>query len=166
MADNIADCSTISQAKAMHIQLAHPEDIPALARLLTQLFTQEEEFTPNLEQQETALRQIINNPALGQIIVVRLENNIVGMVSLLYTISTALGGKVCLLEDFIIDGAQRNQGIGQQLLEFAINFAAQHNCQRITLLTDAINCDAQRLYSRMGFTASNMLPLRLSLGKA
>lgn len=147
----------------MQIQLAQHQDIPALAGLLAQLFAQEAEFTADYRLQESALNQIINNPALGQIIVARQNNKIVGMLSLLYSISTALGGRVCLLEDFVVDAALRNQGVGSQLLQFAINFAKQHNCQRITLLTDGINSDAQRLYSRMGFKVSTMLPLRLNL---
>lgn len=149
----------------MQIQLAQPQDIPALANLLAQLFTQEKEFFPDYRLQVTALKQIINNPALGQIIIARQDANIVGMLCLLYSISTALGGKVCSLEDFIVDNTWRNRGIGTELLQFAINFAQQNNCQRITLLTDITNADAQRLYSRMGFSISNMLPLRLPLAK-
>ncbi len=38
----------------MHLSIATLEDIPALAELLSQLFAQEVEFTPNIGLQTTA----------------------------------------------------------------------------------------------------------------
>lgn len=38
------------------------------------------------------------------------------MVSLLYSISTALGGKVAILEDMIINKNYRNKGFGKQII--------------------------------------------------
>ena len=45
------------------------------------------------------------------------------MVNLLFTISTAEGGFVILLEDFIVHPAHRRQGYGGVLIEHVINFA-------------------------------------------
>ena len=58
------------------------------------------------------------------------------MINLLFTISTAEGGFVMVLEDLVIHDAFRGQGYGSKLLEYAINFAKQKNFLRITLLTD------------------------------
>jgi len=83
------------------------------------------------------------------------------MVSLLYTISTALGGKVALLEDMIVASPYRNQGVGKALLSHVLTFAQNQKIKRVTLLTDKTNTKAQRWYQTFGFEESIMLPMRI-----
>ncbi|CAA9890270.1 Aminoalkylphosphonate N-acetyltransferase [Candidatus Methylobacter favarea] len=138
-------------------------DIPALCGLLDCLFAQELEFTPDHEAQSRGLARIINSPEIGHVLVARQGSEIAGMVCLLYTVSTALGARVALLEDMIIAPDYRGLGVGSYLLENAIKFARKNKCRRITLLTDCANEPAQRFYQRHGFALSSMLPLRLPL---
>ena len=147
----------------MSVSLASQGDIPDLAELLALLFSQEQEFSADIHAQTAALQQIISNPAIGHILVARKNNRPVGMVNILYTLSTATGGKACLLEDMIVAPNFRNQGIGSQLIAQAIEQAKQMGCGRITLLTDAANVRAQSFYQGFGFTSSSMLPMRLFL---
>lgn len=143
------------------VTLATTADINDLAQLLHSLFSQDIEFTPDLEKQKAGLQQIIENPTIGEILVLKTDDRTLGMVSLLYSISTALGGKVAILEDMIIVEGFRRSGYGKQLLHEAIAFAKQRNCLRITLLTDFDNETAIRFYQRSGFNLSKMIPLRL-----
>lgn len=138
-------------------------DIPALCHLLDMLFTQEAEFQPDRVTQERGLASIIRDPQVGHILVARQGGEIIGMVNLLYTVSTALGGRVALLEDMVVVPEIRGQGVGTQLLEQAIAFAKANGCLRITLLTDADNHVAQAFYRKQGFAVSSMLPMRLIL---
>lgn len=147
----------------MIIERATPHDIPALSNLLATLFAQEAEFTPNLEANQRGLAKIINDPGIGAILVARKGHQVIGMVNLLFTISTALGEPVALLEDMVVFPDARGQGIGSQLLTEAIAFSRQQGCQRITLLTDHDNLTAQGFYAKQGFTRSNMVPMRISL---
>src|SRR5262245_40211256 len=75
------------------IEQATVEDIPELVELLTILFAQEADFTPDPRKQARGLKLIIDNPAVGAIFVTRDKGTIVGMVSLLFTVSTAEGGR-------------------------------------------------------------------------
>lgn len=136
--------------------LAAPSNIDALIGLLGLLFEQEAEFNPDPELQRQGLARIIQNPQLGEIIVLREDNHIIGMTSLLYTISTALGGWAALLEDMIVDPRFRNMGYGTQLINNAIQRAKTAGCLRIRLLTDADNTKAHRFYLRNGFQPSDM----------
>lgn len=147
----------------MGIERASVDDIPRLNELLTILFTQEADFRPDPVRQSAGLRIIIENPTVGHILVLRENAIIVGMVNLLYTISTALGDRVAILEDMIVDPGCRGDGAGSRLLDGAIAFAKEQGCRRITLLTDRINSGAIRFYERHGFMLSEMVPLRLSL---
>lgn len=143
------------------IYLAGKDDLADLAQLLNDLFTQDIEFEPNFEKQKRGLVKILSNPEIGEILVLKIDNKIVGMVSLLYSISTALGGKVAIMEDMIIDKNYRNQGFGKKLLNEAINFSKSRNCLRMTLLTDFNNDAAISFYKSVGFKASEMIPMRL-----
>lgn len=147
----------------MMIERATPQDIPALSNLLATLFAQEAEFMPNLEANQRGLAKIINDPGIGAILVARKGHQVIGMVNLLFTISTALGEPVALLEDMVVFPGARGQGVGSQLLSEAIAFARQQGCQRITLLTDHDNLTAQDFYAKQGFTRSTMVPMRVSL---
>lgn len=147
----------------MIIERATLQDIPALSNLLATLFAQEAEFTPNPEANQRGLAKIINDPGIGAILVARKGHQVIGMVNLLFTISTALGEPVALLEDMVVFPDARGQGVGSQLLTEAITFARQQGCQRITLLTDHDNMTAQGFYAKQGFTRSNMVPMRVSL---
>lgn len=150
-------------AGLMQIRPATAEDIPQLCTLLGLLFTQEADFQPDAAKQAAALQLILEHPATGRILVLREEGTITGMVSLLFTVSTACGGKVALLEDMIMLPASRGNGLGTQLLHAAIALARQEHCLRLTLLTDRANDTAIRFYQRHGFDISAMLPLRLAL---
>lgn len=147
----------------MQITPANLSDIPALCELLELLFTQEADFKPDREAQSRGLARIISSPELGLIVVARQGIRVVGMVNLLYTVSTALGDRVALLEDMVVSPNARGSGVGSRLLENAIQLARVNGCKRITLLTDRDNEAAQRFYQRHGFGLSAMIPLRLSL---
>lgn len=138
-------------------------DIPQLCTLLAILFTQEADFQPDTEKQSAALRKIIAHPETGCILVLCEGNNISGMVNLLFTVSTACGGKVGLLEDMVIHPSRRGGGLGSELLQAAIKLAQHEGCLRITLLTDRTNNAAIRFYQQHGFGMSGMIPLRLEL---
>lgn len=147
----------------MQILPATHEDIPALCGLLAELFAQEHEFSPDAALQGAGLLRIIDQPETGVILVAREAGRARGMVNLLYTVSTALGARVALLEDMVVTASARGRGIGQQLLTAALATATAAGCRRITLLTDGDNLAAQRFYQSQGFAPSTMLPLRRSL---
>jgi GNAT superfamily N-acetyltransferase len=147
----------------MVIEKATAEDITELCGLLDILFSQEVEFKPDAEAQERGLRAIVTNPDVGIILVARHNEKVIGMVNMLFTVSTALGGRVALLEDMVVLPSQRGSGIGSRLLNAAISTAREHHCQRMTLLTDNDNATAHGFYERHGFTRSPMLPFRRKL---
>jgi len=149
--------------QSLELDRAQPPDVPALVELLGLLFAQEVDFRPAPAKQQHALTTILANPTAGCIFVARVAGRIVGMVNLLFLISTAEGGTVIQLEDFIVHPDFRGQGLGRQMLQHVIAFARREKFSRITLLTDAHNADAQRLYQGHGFTTSAMIPLRLHL---
>jgi GNAT superfamily N-acetyltransferase len=135
-------------------------DILELIPLLEILFTQEAEFSFNAEMIQNALNEIIQDNSIGEIFVATHNNIPIAMVSILYTISSALGGKVGLLEDMIVHPKYRFNGVGSQLLQYALKKVKDKNLKRLTLLTDESNTIAQHFYTKHEFQKSSMIAFR------
>jgi GNAT superfamily N-acetyltransferase len=88
------------------------------------------------------------------------------MINLLFTISTAEGGFVILLEDLIVTKEFRGQGMGSELLKYVLEYAKQKSFLRITLLTDRMSEGSLAFFEKHGFQRSDMIPMRLYLGAA
>lgn len=144
------------------IRKACTGDIQSLATLLGFLFEQEAEFSANFELQSTGLKMILDDRSVGDLLVAENDESkaIIGMASLLYTVSTAMGGQVALLEDVVVHPDERGKGIGSMLVGAARDLAVDRGCKRITLLTDFDDLAAERFYQKHGFTLSPMVPLR------
>jgi ribosomal protein S18 acetylase RimI-like enzyme len=145
----------------MNIREANSADNESICRLLSLLFEQEAEFKPDFAAQSKGVTEILSDPDKGRFFVIEDAGRIVGCVSLLFMVSTALGGKAALLEDLVLAKPVRGQGWGSQLLDHAIQYAIRNGCRRITVLTDKDNSAAQSLYRKKGFKDSEMLPMRL-----
>ena len=154
---------TTRQPLETRIEPATLDDLPALVDLVMSLFELEEDFEPDRNKQEHGLRLILEQPSRGRIYVLRTDHAIIGMVNLLFTISTAEGGFVLLLEDLVIHPEHRAQGYGTRLVDYVLDFARKKEFRRITLLTDKISEESQRFFQRFGFVESHMIPMRLPL---
>src|SRR5204862_7487879 len=147
------------------IEPATEADLDELSQMLGELFAQESDFRPDKEKQLRGLRLIFEQPSRGRVFVLRRDGAIVGMINLLFTISTAEGGFVMVLEDLVIHKQFQGKGYGSKLLQYAIDFAKQKNFLRITLLTDRPELRSQNFFKRHGFFESSMMPMRLLLPK-
>jgi len=143
------------------IEPATEADLDELSEMLGGLFAQESDFRPDKDKQLRGLRLIFEQPSRGRVFVLRRDGAIVGMINLLFTISTAEGGFVILLEDLVIHKEYQGKGYGSKLLQYAIDFAKQKNFLRITLLTDRPENVAQAFFRKHGFAESSMIPMRL-----
>jgi ribosomal protein S18 acetylase RimI-like enzyme len=142
---------------------ATAKDLPQLVELLAVLFTDEAEFQPDSNKQKRALEAILANPTIGKLFVAREGRRVVAMANLLYTVSTAEGGKAALFEDLVVHPDERKRGIGEALLKHVVEHARAEGVLRITLLTDMQNERAQAMYRRVGFVGSPMKPMRLKI---
>ena len=146
--------STVDVSEKVVIEPATEADLDELSEMLGGLFAQESDFRPDKDKQLRGLRLIFEQPSRGRVFVLRRDGAIVGMINLLFTISTAEGGFVMLLEDLVIHKQFQGHGYGAKLLN-------HKNFLRITLLTDRPENQAQEFFRRHGFHESSMIPMRL-----
>src|SRR5438094_10484792 len=105
-----------AMSKKVVIEPATEADLDELSEMLGELFTQEGDFRPDKQKQLRGLRLIFEQPSRGRVFVLRRDGAIVGMINLLFTISTAEGGFVILLEDLVIHQEYQGHGYGAKLL--------------------------------------------------
>ncbi|NNC90649.1 MAG: GNAT family N-acetyltransferase [Akkermansiaceae bacterium] len=149
---------------ALRVEAATIEDLPALTALVTELMGQQPDFTADEEVQEKGLRLILEEPSRGRIFVLRNDERIIGMVNLLFTISTAMGGFVILMEDVVVHPDHRGQGFGSMLVNHVIEFAGMKGFKRITLLADKLSSQSQTFFKNHGFEFSHLIPMRRIIG--
>jgi GNAT superfamily N-acetyltransferase len=147
----------------VQVGTATSKDLAALVDLLGVLFAQEADFVPDAGKQQRALEAILADPRIGRIYVAREDKRVIGMVSTLYTVSTAEGGKAAWLEDMVVQPDCRGRGVGAALLAHAVVGARDEGCLRLTLLIDEDNAQAHGVYAAEGFQFSGMRPMRLKL---
>ncbi len=146
-------------SKSPLIRKAKPADIPALVQLLVALFTQEADFTPAPEKHERALRLLLQEP-YSTIFVAEANGAVIGMISCFTFVSSAMGEKATLVEDFVVAESHRGQGVGKLLMDAVKVYLKETGQHRITLMTDTLNKRGHKFYDAEGFTRSAMIPWR------
>ena len=142
------------------IDIATADDLESMADLLAELFTLESDFKPERRKQIAGLRLILENPDIGRLFVVRIDGRVAGKANALFTVSTAEGCRVVLLEDVIVKASHRGSGLGHKLVEHILDWSAANGLPRVTLLADKDNAPALAFYEQLGFEYSAMRVLR------
>jgi len=68
---------------------------------------------------------------------------------------TRAGGRVALIEAVMVSRASRAQGVGTEMMRFAIDEARRLGCVRVQLTSQKRRTRAHRFYERLGFERSH-----------
>ncbi|MCU7845131.1 MAG: GNAT family N-acetyltransferase [Candidatus Thiodiazotropha sp. (ex Monitilora ramsayi)] len=145
----------------MNIRQATATDIDAMSLLLDQLFTIEQDFSPDREKQRRGLQLLIDSP--GALVVVAEEGDeIAGMATLQLVVSTAEGGRSGVIEDVVVSEPYRGGGIGHKLMDHLLSWAESQGATRMQLLADRDNQPALDFYQKQGWSLTRLVALRKS----
>jgi len=142
------------------VRNAAASDLDSLVRLLGQLFAIESDFHPDPERQRSGLALMLADPDRRAVLVAERSGVVVGMVTAQLLVSTAEGGLSALLEDMVVDEAERGGGVGRALLLAIEAWATRAGARRLQLLADRDNAPALRFYERMGWRGTALVCLR------
>lgn len=137
------------------IRKASIYDIDAMADLLTELFAIEDDFTIDYPKQIRGLHLLLQNPQ-NVILVAQADEQVVAMVSMQELISTAMGGRVGIIEDLVVNERHRGIGIGSALLYTLMCESQSRGYFRLALGADVRNCPAIAFYLKYGFQETNL----------
>lgn len=142
---------------AINIRHAQAKDIPVLCELLQQLFSIEQDFTPDLEKQSAGLQLLLAKPERGAILVAQqVGGKVIGMVSAQLVISTAQGTPAAWIEDMVVEANYRSKGLGRQLLDSVLAWAKAQGATRAQLLVDMDNQPAIAYYNHLGWNTTRL----------
>ncbi|MET7610647.1 GNAT family N-acetyltransferase [Streptomyces seoulensis] len=140
----------------LDIRPATPDDIPAIVAMLADdpLGAQREspdDLTPYL----AAFERLDTDPNQHLVVAVR-AGRVIGTLQL--TIIPGLsrqGATRSLIEAVRIHADERGNGLGGELIQWAVDTSRRLGCQLVQLTSDKKRTDAHRFYERLGFTASH-----------
>ncbi|MCM3490156.1 GNAT family N-acetyltransferase [Alkalihalophilus marmarensis] len=142
----------------IYFRLATEDDLDSIVYMLADdvLGSKREKYEqPLLENYIKAFHSINTDPN-NELIVACKEETVVGVQQLTFTpYLTHQGGWRATVEGVRTAASVRGQGVGSELIKWAINRAKQRDCHVIQLTTDKKRPDALRFYERLGFKATH-----------
>ena len=135
------------------------DDLPEIVLMLADdiLGRQRERYEDPLpESYVRAFGEIEADPN-NQLIVAEIKGEVIGTLQLTYAPSISFqGGKRATVESVRVDERFRGQGIGRELMLWAIERARTDGCISMQLTTNSEREDAHRFYRNLGFTSSHI----------
>lgn len=148
----------------MRITRAKRRDLPDLIGLLDSLFSIEQDFQPAAARQQRGLELLLRTPRRALLLVARDGGGrAVGFASAQLVISTAEGALSAWVEDVIVAGDHRGQGLGRALIQRLLAWARQQGATRAQLLVDMDNLPALSFYDRLGWQPTRLGARRILL---
>ena len=135
------------------------EDLPEIVRLLADDFlgTTRERYESPLPESYVNAFEEIDVDKNNELIVAENDGEVIGTLQITFTPSISFqGGKRATVESVRVDEKYRGQGIGKELIKWAINRAREENCVAMQLTTNADRTDAHRFYENLGFKKSHI----------
>ncbi|WP_410820918.1 GNAT family N-acetyltransferase [Micromonospora sp. 050-3] len=131
-------------------------DLPAVIALLADdVLGKARDFTEIDEAYERAFADIDADPR-NQLIVAEQDGELVGCLQITYIPGLGRhGSERSLIESVRVRSDRRGQGLGRDLMIWAVDQARQRGCALVQLTTDKTREDAHRFYLSLGFVASH-----------
>ncbi|MEV4386193.1 GNAT family N-acetyltransferase [Micromonospora sp. NPDC049580] len=131
-------------------------DLPAVISLLADdVLGKTRDFTEVDEVYERAFADISADPR-NQLIVAEQGGDLVGCLQITYIPGLGRhGAERSLIEAVRVRSDRRGQGLGRELMTWAIDQARHRGCALVQLTTDKSRADAHRFYLGLGFVASH-----------
>jgi len=144
---------------------ARREDLPIIVWMLAEddLGSQRERFEEPLPDSYYKAFDEIDKDSNHELIVAEMNGKVVGTLQLMFLPSISYqGGMRAQVESVRVDGKLRNQGIGAEMMKWAIERAKERDAHLVQLTSHKSRNDAHRFYERLGFTKSHV-GMKLSL---
>ena len=146
-------------------RLAKREDLPAIVRMLSEdeLGRQRERYEDPLPEAYYRAFAQLECDGNHELIVAECRGEVIGTLHLMFLPSLSYqGGLRAQIESVRVDETQRGQGLGSEMMKWAIERARQRGAHVVQLTTHSSRTEAHRFYERLGFKGTH-LGMKLSL---
>ena len=135
------------------------KDVPAIVRMLAddELGAQREQLETPLSQSYYNAFEAIESDPNQELIVAELDGEVIGTLQLMFLPSISYQGRTrAQVESVRVVQQLRGQGIGADMMKWAIECARQRGCHMMQLTSHKSREDAHRFYEKLGFTQSHV----------
>ena len=140
-------------------------DVSSIIRLLAddELGSLREKFENPIPKSYYSAFELIDTDPNHELIVAELDGEVIGTLHIMFLSSLSFqGGLRAQVESVRVDRHHQNQGIGSEMMKWAIQRAKDRNAHIVQLTTHKSRADAHRFYERLGFKATH-LGMKLNL---
>ena len=133
----------------IEIRPAKHEDIDKILALMVDIETDDQVL--DLPAAEAIFERMQSYPNYTIYVTVA-EGKVIGTFSLLIMDNLAhLGAPSGIVEDVVVHSSWRGQGIGKQMMQFAMQQCQKAGCYKMALSSNLIREQAHRFYDQLGF---------------
>lgn len=131
---------------------ATENDLPEVVSLCAMLYEETRGITPSPQKAAAIFSQIAQYPDY-RIYLAEINGNIIGTFTLLIFDNLGHGGAPsAIVENVVVSPEYRGQGIGKQMMDFALHQAQEAGCYKLALSTNIKREEAHRFYESLGYT--------------
>ena len=132
------------------IRNAEAADVERMMPLVREFYVYEKLELDAVRYRDLALG-LIANEALGRLLVIESENELIGYAVIGFGFSFEFGGRDALLDEFYLLEAHRGQGIGTQVISATEELCRAKGIRAVHLEADYVNARVHEFYKRLGF---------------
>ena len=132
-------------------RLATDDDLSKVVSLCALLYEESEGTTPSLDKAKTIFSRIRQYPDY-RVYLAESGGKTVGTFTLLIFDNLGHGGAPsAIVENVVVYPEYRGQGLGKDMMDFAMQQAREAGCYKLALSTNAKREDAHRFYESLGY---------------
>jgi GNAT superfamily N-acetyltransferase len=126
-------------------------DLPAIVALLADDVISAGREDASCDAYLTGFREVTADPR-NQLVVADVDGEVVGTLQLTYIPGLSrMGAERAQIEAVRVAAAHRSQGLGRQMISWAVAQAKARGCALVQLTSDKRRSDAIRFYESLGF---------------
>lgn len=150
----------MNASSAIAIRRAQRDDVEAIVRMLADDplgGPRERVENPLPDSYFQGFAAVESNPHILLAVAEDRDGTVIGCLQLCVLPGlSSQGASRGLIEDVRVASHCRSRGIGERLVQWAIDEARKRGCTMVELLTSNARVDAQRFYKRLGFQPSHV----------
>lgn len=141
----------------IEMRAATPDDIPIIVAMLADdVLGSARESLDDLTPYKEAFRRLEKDPNQWLTVAVR-EGTVIGTLQLTIIPGLSRRGSIrSVIEGVRVHSSARGEGVGEQMIMWAIEESRKQGCQVVQLTSDKARPGAHRFYKRLGFTDSHI----------
>ena len=144
------------------VRLATEDDVAQILPLIRELVASYKETVPNEQDMRKIVLQQISSDN-HEYVLAETVGHVFGCLLVCYYLSTWAAAPYAMLQDFYIEDAQRNQGVGSTMFAYARDRARIRGCARIDMLIQQDRDQAIKFFKRWGFQTTDRTHMRMRL---